>query len=404
MSHSPTFLCIASYFKGEDFLREIKSLGATVYFLTDKSLEHKPWPREAIDEFLMMEAEKQGVWNMKHLIKGLAHTMRTKKIDRIVALDDFDVEKAAELREHFRIPGMGQTTARHFRDKLAMRMKAKDEGITAPAFSPLFNNDEVHEYTQKVSAPWVVKPRGEASAVGIKKVHSAEQLWQVIEGLGDERDGYLIEQFTPGDVYHVDSVTVDGKVSFTQCSKYLTTPMEVSHGGGIFRSVNVDYGSQDEKDLLAINDKLLTSFGMRDGVSHSEFIKSRATGEFYFLETSSRVCGANLHHMVEATSGINLYREWARLEFALLAGQKFETTTTQPQHGGIVASLTRFQHPNYAIFNDPEICWKLQKDYHMGMIVRSENRERIFELLDQYAARIGNEFHASMPVKNNSYE
>ena len=43
--------------------------------------------------------------------------MRSKKIDRIVALDDFDVEKGAYLREHFQISGMGQTTARHFRDK-----------------------------------------------------------------------------------------------------------------------------------------------------------------------------------------------------------------------------------------------------------------------------------------------
>ena len=34
---------------------------------------------------------------------------RTKKIDRIVALDEYDMETAATLREHLRVPGMGLT-------------------------------------------------------------------------------------------------------------------------------------------------------------------------------------------------------------------------------------------------------------------------------------------------------
>ena len=54
---------------------------------------------------------------------------RTRLIDRIVPLDDYDVETAAALREHLRVPGMGDTTARYFRDKLAMRVQARDRGL-----------------------------------------------------------------------------------------------------------------------------------------------------------------------------------------------------------------------------------------------------------------------------------
>ena len=109
-----TFLCISSFFKGEDFLRSCKALGNKVLLVTSKGLEHKKWPRESIDEIFYMQEKREGVWNMDDLISGLAFLMRNQKIDRIVALDDFDVEKATLVREHFRIPGMGQTTGRYF--------------------------------------------------------------------------------------------------------------------------------------------------------------------------------------------------------------------------------------------------------------------------------------------------
>ena len=79
---------------------------------------------------------------------------------------------------------MGQTTARHFRDKLAMRFKAADAGVPVPAFSSLFNDDDIHQFTQKVAAPWIVKPRGQASATGMKKIYSADELWSHLEKLG----------------------------------------------------------------------------------------------------------------------------------------------------------------------------------------------------------------------------
>ena len=44
----------------------------------------------------------------------------------------------------------------------------------------------------------------------------------------------------------------------------------------------------------------MKAMGLLRGVSHTEFIKSKADGKFYFLETSARVGGANLAELVEA--------------------------------------------------------------------------------------------------------
>ncbi len=399
MSRPVSFVCIASYFKGNEFLRGMKAAGATVYLVTSKKLEHKAWAREAIDDIFYVEQGPNNEWKMEDVAAGLAWLMRTRKFDRIVSLDDFDVEKGAYLREHFRIPGMGQTTARHFRDKLAMRFKAAEEGINVPAFSALFNDDQINEFAQQVSAPWMVKPRGQASATGMKKVYSTEELWAHLDTLGGDRHEYLVEQFRPGTVYHVDSLSQDGKVVFSRVSQYLSTPFEVAHGGGIFRSAVVPFGSVDEKKLLAMDAAVMKAFGMQYSASHTEFIKDQETGEFFFLETASRVGGAHLADMVEASSGINLWYEWAKLEAAVAAGKKYKLPKIRNDYAGIIVSLTKQEWPDTQQFADPEIAWRMtEMPNHVGLVVQHKKRERILELLDDYAARIQNDYHASAPA------
>ena len=397
-----SILCIASFFKGEDFMRGAKEAGCTVYLVTSSQLRHAEWPRESLDDIFFVDDIDgvKGHWNMQEVIGGLAWLMRSKPIDRIVSLDDFDVEKGAELREHFRISGMGQTTCRYFRDKLAMRMKAKEVGIRVPQFNSLFNDNDVNYYLDTVAAPWLIKPRGEASATGIKKAHSKEEAWEIINALGDNRHKCLIEQFRPGDVYHADALSQDGKIIFCRVSRYLSTPMEVAHGGGVFRSITVEFDSDDDKRIQKLNVDVLHAFGLNYSASHTEYIKDRETGEFFFLETSSRVGGANLAEMVEYSSGINLWREWAKLEVAVAKDEKYKLPKTRKDYAGIVVSLSRHQHPDSSGFVDDEIAWRMKKEYHIGLIVQSKTQQKVLELLNSYTERIFSDYHASAPVPN----
>ncbi|WP_019989536.1 ATP-grasp domain-containing protein [Rudanella lutea] len=393
-----SFLCIATFFKGEAFMRACKELGHTVYLLTVEKLADKPWPFDAIDEVFYLPTESNDSENLDRMILGLSHTMRSRRIDRVVALDDFDVEKGALVRETFRIDGMGQTTARYFRDKLAMRMRAQAAGIRVPGFSPLFHDETVTHFLQTTEGPWLIKPRAEASTTGIRRVDSLEEAWEVIHGLGDNRHNYLIEQFKPGKVFHVDSLSVDSHPVFTRASGYLATPMEVAHGGGVFRTGILPFDSPDTAALHNLNSLVLQAFGMRYSASHSEFIKGDHDGEFYFLETASRVGGAHIAELVEASSGINLWAEWARLETAVALGQPYSIPAEQQNYAGLIVSLARQQWPDQSIFTEPEIWWRLDKEYHVGLIVQSGSRERVLDLLDTYMARIYAEFHASAPV------
>lgn len=387
MESAKSFVCISNYFKGTDFLIQLKKLGNTVYLVTSEKLREKPWPHDYIDEIFYMQGQDTE-WNLEHLLLGVGSLMKLKNIDAIIALDDFDVEKATYLRENLRIDGMGQTTGRYFRDKLAMRMRAKSCGIPIPEFCSLFNDHDINTFADTISPPWVLKPRSEASASGIIKVFDKEMLWIHINEMGNNRFKYLLEQFKPGSVYHCDSLVLDRKNLFSLTSKYLATPMEITQGGGVFRSSNIPYDSEDDIEIKKVNEEVLKSFGLKNGAAHTEFIKCNEDGKIYFLETSSRVGGAHIAEMVEAASNINLWKEWATIEDALVKEKAYQLPKVKKEYAGIVLTLSKYQYPDLSSFSDPEVCYRVLLDYHAGLIVKSNKNERVLELLNNYVDRL----------------
>jgi glutathione synthase/RimK-type ligase-like ATP-grasp enzyme len=366
-----------------------------VVLLTSESLQHTAkWPRESIDEIFYMP-DRGHVWDRGQTLRAVSYLARTREFDRIVPLDDFDVEVAAMLREHLRVPGMGETTARYFRDKLAMRMKAREAGIAVPEFAHVLNHARVGEFLSRVPGPWVLKPRSMAGASGIKKAYSADELWGMVERLGDEQSHYVLERFVPGDIFHVDTIVYEREVVFAVASGYGRPPLEVSHGGGIFTTRILERGSETAQQLLAANRSVMAGLGMLRGVSHSEFIIGREDGRVYFLETSARVGGAHIADLVEAATGVNLWAEWAKVE---IAGGKapYHPPPDRGDYGGLLVSLARQERPDTSQFNDPEIVWRMDKANHVGMIVRSHSEARVRELLDDYTARVARDYHAAV--------
>ena len=388
-----TILCVSSYEKGQEFLCACKDQGCRVLLLTAEKLRNANWPRESIDEFFYMAEELR----LEQLIHAVSYTARTQRIDRIVALDEFDVENVSALREHLRIPGMGLTTSRYFRDKLAMRMRAQEEGIPVPDFVHVLNYDALREYMARVAPPWLLKPRSQASGIGMKKIHAADELWPWLDRLGDKQSFYLLERFLPGDVFHVDSIVSERKVVFAAAHAYGKPPFHIAHEGGVFTSHTLPRSSEVTKQLLELNRKLIKVLGFVRGVTHAEFLKSHDHGNLYFIEIAARVGGAYIADMVEAASGINLWREWARIEVA--GGKKpYEPPRPRIEYAGVILSLARQEHPDTSAYNDPEIVLRIPKHHHAGFVVKAKTADQVKELLESYAVRFKEDFMAVQPV------
>lgn len=376
-------------------MRECKRKGCRVLLLTAEKLRDADWPRESLDNTFYLPAELP----LEDIMKAVTHLARTEKIDRIVALDEFDMETASTLREHLRVPGMGLTTMRYFRDKLAMRMRALDRGVRVPDFVPVVNHGDIRYYLEHVPGPWVLKPRQEASAIGIKKIHAAAELWPILEQLGDKQSGFLLEKFVPGDVFHVDSIVSENELLFANVSKYGKPPMNVAHAGGVFTSFTVPRGGEEDDALREINRELIAALGLLRGVSHAEFIRAHEDGEFYFLECAARVGGAYINEMVEAASDINLWREWARIEVAGGDGT-YKLPPLREEYAGVILSLARQEDPDTSSYNDPEVYLRIKKHHHAGLLLRSKEAGPIPALLQDYARRFAEEFTAVEPPKD----
>ena len=406
-----TILCVATYFKGDAFLREAKQQGCTVLLLTSDKLANDAWPRESIDEIHSVPRDADDA-RVKQTIDAIA---RRHHIDRIAALDDFDVELGAMLREHLQVPGIGRTTASRFRDKLAMRVQAKRLGIPVPEFAPVFTDEDVNAWAARVPPPWVLKPRSSAAAIGIRKVGSHDEMWRALHAAGSERSNCVLEQFVPGDVYHVDSIVWNGAVVFAVAFKYGRPPMQIAHEGGIFITRRLADQSAEGRALLALNRRLQDGLGLQRGVSHTEFIRAHdpegagpehsrgESGGFVFLETSARVGGAFIVDTIEAGTGINLWREWAKIEVAGEHGS-YSVPPHRDDHSGIVLSLARQEMPDMSAYVDPEITTRIRKHHHAGLIVASPDARRVEELMIDYTERFYRDFFATAPPPERPVE
>ena len=388
-----TILCISSYEKGQEFLRTCKAMGCAVLLLTVEKLRNANWPFEAIDEVFTMPEDLP----LQHLIYTVSYMARSRSIDRIVALDEFDMENVSALREHLRLPGMGLTTVRYFRDKLAMRGKAREAGIRVPEFVHVLNYEALRAYMARVPEPWLLKPRSQASGIGMKKIHEPNELWPWLDQLGDQQSFYLLEEFVPGTVYHVDSVVSEREVQFADAHVYGAPPLDVSHHGGVFTTRTLQRDSAEARKLFEINRQLIAGLGLVRGVTHAEFLKAHADGEFYFIEIAARVGGAYISDVIEAASGVNLWREWAKLEVGV-GKVPYQLPPVRNDYAGAILSLARQERPDTSAYTDPEIIYRVKKYHHAGFIVRSPRAERVQELLDWYAQRFREDFMASQPV------
>jgi biotin carboxylase len=387
------FLCLASYEKGHDFLCQCAEMGIRPTLLTLDQHRDAAWPRDVLEEVTTMPP---GL-NRDQILNTVSWMARGRRFDRIIALDEFDLEAAAQIREHMRVPGMGTTTAGCYRDKLAQRVIARAFGHLVPEFCRVLNYDELREYMDRVPAPWLLKPRSEASSVGIRRIDAPEQLWPILQDLGDAQSRYLLEQFVSGEIFHVDSIVSESEVKFSVVHRYGRPPMQLMHDGGVFTTQTVDRDGRDWKELTAMNNALAPSLGMVRGVTHAEFIRAHADGRYYFLEIAARVGGAFIADLVETATGINLWREWARLEVSDLRGQAYTPPEFFDGYAGSALCLAQTAEPDMSTFNEPEIVTRVKKDHHAGLIVRANRPERVKQLLDGYSAEFEERFLATMP-------
>ena len=150
------------------------------------------------------------------------------------------------------------------------------------------------------------------------------------------------------------------------------------------------------------NKRVVKAMKIQRGVTHAEFIRSVKDGQIYFLEIAARVGGARIDMMVEAATGLNMWKEWAKLEVAYVRGEEYKVPKRRHDSASLLVSLARQAEPDTSAYNDPEVYWRMHKDHHVGMVLAGPDFERINSLTKEYLQRMAKDYMAVEPPTENS--
>lgn len=359
------FLCIAGCVCGQDFLQECAEEGARPTLLTTEACADAAWPREALEDLATMPP---GL-TREQVLNTVFWMARGRQFNRVVALDEESLPLVAEIREHMRLPGMGQTTAGYYRDRLAMHVSARESGFAGPEFCRIFNYDELREFMSRVPAPWVLKPRARSRDEQWLRIGESEQLWRVLDRLGDRQSHFLLEELLEGDRLTVESIIHQGRVVFS-----VVLRRRQLKDGAVRQIETVDRTSREWTELSALDGGVAPSLGMVRGMTESVFVWDARKGRYCFEEIAAGVGAGLTDRVVEAASGLNLWREWARLEVAHLRGENYVPSAWLELYGAALEWPAGSMSPDLQAEEVVERWRAGEREY---AVLRSLQRERV---------------------------
>jgi len=128
----------------------------------------------------------------------------------------------------------------------------------------------------------------------MKKIHTPDDLWPWLDRLGDDQSSYLLEQFIPGRVFHVDSVVSERRILFAEAHAYGAPPSTFRTVEASSRRAHFPRDAAETLQLKELNRKLMQVPDWFRGVTHAEFLKAHATGKIYFLKSPRALAALTL--------------------------------------------------------------------------------------------------------------
>ena len=220
------------------------------------------------------------------------------KIDHFIAISEYDLLMAAQIRAELGITGPSVADVNCVRDKVIMKEIISKHGIECPRFLRLSDKT----YTFNLKFPVILKPVDGAASVGVETFKNESELKIRLKTIDtSEISGYEVEEFIDGPVLHFDGWTKDGIIQDFVPSSYVNSCLDFLDGLPFGSCQYEDF----DKKYKSWAQKVLDALNIKKGSFHLEGILRKGT--LYFLEIGHRVGGARVAETFEMKTGVNLY-------------------------------------------------------------------------------------------------
>lgn len=245
------------------------------------------------------------------------------KIDRIESNIEYWLELDAKLRTDFNVFGLKVEDMEKIKTKSKMKEIFKANNIPVAKGRVFSSDDDARILSSELGFPVIVKPNSGVGASDTYKIKSKEDLEWFFE---HKTSGvtYIMEEFIPGDV-----VTFDGLVDSNGNLVFYSSIIHNTALLNVFTDSEDMYfylPNQIPKDLLAMGEKCVKAFGIKERFFHFEFFKTEPKGELMALEINCRPPGWPTIDMFNYANDIDIFKEYANI----VLGKDFSADVTRP--------------------------------------------------------------------------
>jgi biotin carboxylase len=309
-----------------EFTRGLAEVGAEVLGVGDGS------PDAELKRYLTDYLEVPSIMNEEDVIARVHTWLRGRSVDHVLANWEPLVIVAARLRERFGLPGMSVDAVRGFRDKQLMKERVAAAGLRVPRAQRVRTIKDVWAAVEQIGYPAIIKPISGAGSADTYRVDSAKDLERVLPHMQHVTEASC-EEFIDGEEYTYDTASIDGVPAYESVTRYVPNALEMRSNewiSPIMLSVR-DLAQPHLRGGIELGRQVLRALGMGDGMTHMEWFR-KSNGEVVFGEVACRPGGARVVDLMNYTSDIDLFREWARVATA----RRFDAPTDRKYNVGIV--------------------------------------------------------------------
>ncbi|MFI6015460.1 hypothetical protein ACIBAG_42995 [Streptomyces sp. NPDC051243] len=235
---------------------------------------------------------------------------RKMAFDRVIALSEFDLVRAARLRELFAVPGQDVASATAFRDKLEMKRILERAGVPLAPYAPVANLADLLGFIDQQGFPVVVKPRWGGGSIDVHVLHNHQDVDSLLaahRALGtDDGAQLLAEKYIEHELIHIDGLVVAGETLLMWPSTHgRTTCLDFKEGGALQSSL-LDPADPLLTPVRDLTRQALAALPTPDTCMFHAEVFLDADRRLVFNEIASRMGGGLIEGVLRLGFGITL--------------------------------------------------------------------------------------------------